>query len=95
LPFFRPPNSAERLVAASTAAISASRSFLSSNTLRPASVVPPGEVTIARSSAGGFSPRRQSFAAPRRLCEMSLRAVSRASPIRTPASVKASIMRNT
>ena len=55
------PSSRLRAVAAWTASISAARTARSSSTRTPAAVVPPGDVTIARSPAG--SPRSASSAA--------------------------------
>jgi len=57
------PNSFDLFAAASITAATISLSPFSSNTLRPAAVVPPGDVTISLSLSGGI-PVSRSFAVP-------------------------------
>ena len=61
----RPPSSRDRSVAASTAARNAARTPCSSRTCSPAAVVPPGDVTAARSASGPSVPSPSSVAEPR------------------------------
>jgi len=58
------PSSIERRVAAATARVMISRNPLASSAASPASVVPPGDDTRSRSSAGLLPASRASFAAP-------------------------------
>ena len=80
----------------STASRNAARTPCASSTARPAAVVPPGDVTAARSDSGvvvavgrAASPRRAGSGAPVARC------VSRGRPTSTPASIIASATRNT
>src|SRR3954453_12028277 len=82
-----------RSVAASTHSNRAERVPCSSNTRRPAAVVPPGDVTMARRATG--SPYSSSIAAePTNSCRTSASAMGRVKPASTPASVNASATRN-
>ena len=57
-----------------------------------AAVVPPGEVTFSRSTAGWVPESRRSLADPYRVWVARVVAMSRGSPSRTPASIMASAM---
>src|SRR5690606_21395206 len=91
----QPPSSRERAAAAATASMSAARTARSSSTRTPAAVVPPGEVTAARSASGPCSPSASSRAAPRIVWRTRASAVGRGSPASTPASMRASATRKT
>ena len=90
-----PPDSRERRVAASTASSSAARIPCVSSACSAAAVVPPGDVTAARSDSGVSPPSLSSVAAPSSVWRTSASAVARGSPTSTPASVIASARRNT
>jgi len=88
------PNSRDRRVAASTAIISAARIPAFSSSCSPAMVFPPGEVTLSLSSAGCLFCLMIIATAPSIVWVVSIRACALGSPILTPPSARASIIRN-
>src|SRR5262245_42917895 len=89
-----PPSSRERRVAASTASSTADRNPCVSSSFSAAAVVPPGDVTVARSVSGASPLSASSAAAPISVWRTSASAWSRVRPTITPASIIASASRN-
>ena len=58
-------------------------------------MVPPGEVTAARSAAAESFVSVSSLAEPSSVCAANVSDVARSSPTSTPASISASATRNT
>ena len=82
------PSASALARAASTAAMKASRAPRVSSTAIAASVVPPGEVTMRRSSAGESGDAAASAAEPATVCSARRRATAGGSPIWRPASMQ-------
>src|SRR5690606_5032245 len=82
-----------RDLARRTALLTAASKRLRFNSSRPAIVVPPGEVTRRRSSAGSSRVSISMCAAPKRVCRLSWRAISLERPASTPACSSASTMK--
>ncbi len=84
-----PPSASsfERVMAAWIAFRNAARTPACSSSWMAAIVVPPGDVTISRSSTGCMPPSRRSFAVPSIVCTTSCVEISRESPSRIPASI--------
>ena len=83
-------SSFERSIAAWIAFRNAARTPARSSSRIARIVVPPGEVTISRSSTGCISSSRSSFAVPNIVWTTSWVETSRESPSRIPASIIAS-----
>ena len=88
------PNSIARRVAATTAALTASTKPRRPSSVRPASVVPPGDVTISRRRCGVSLVSWSIAAAPRIVCSASSVATSRVRPAATPPAISASAVRD-
>src|SRR5438874_4844078 len=89
------PSSRDRSYAASIASMIAPRTPAFSSAIRPAAVVPAGDVTSFRSAAGCFPVASAYFAEPMNVCSASISAASRLKPMCTPASTNASSSRYT
>ena len=77
-------SSRERTIAAWIALRNAARTPACSSSWRARIVVPPGEVTISRSSTGCIFSSRSSFAVPNIVCTTRSVEISRESPSRMP-----------
>ena len=86
-----PPNSRARRCAAATASSTVARIPPRSSAISPAAVVPPGEVTVSRRSAGCSPVSWARRALPVTVSTASARAMSRGIPRYTPASMRASM----
>ena len=73
----------------------AARAPCSSSAATPSMVLPPGEHTAARRTAGSVPVVKASRAVPAKVCRANRDALSRGRPQRTPASVIASRKRQT
>src|SRR5687768_2884062 len=89
------PSSIARRCAARTHSITEARNAPFSSSSSPAAVVPAGEVTIARSSAGLRALSRAYSAEPYSVCTTISSATVRGSPTATAPSMRASIKRKT
>src|ERR1019366_4430832 len=87
------PNWRLRSAAAATASRNAARTARPSSTRSPAAVVPPGDVTWARSSSGDSPVTTSSAAEPSKVPTTSWRDTSRERPWCTPASISDSTTR--
>src|SRR6185312_10920494 len=83
----------DRSVAADTASMKTERTARASRVRTPAAVVPAGEVTMARSTAGSSPVSASSLADPDMVSTTRVRLTSRVSPICTPDSMRASATR--